>query len=152
MSKKIIKAIFCILPIIAIVLFCILLPNQKEVNISEEDYKFLSSITWNDKQTLLNLGFVEYTNDNFTLDYGKGHTMRITLNNSTNDNSFELEINESANKGKFSLWFSSNPSVQRKGFGKYKNAELYINEINDAHHDDSLEFISFFKQSKENFS
>ena len=144
MNKKIVSVVVIIVTII-VVLFCIFLPNQKSVSLKKEDLDFLSSLSWNDKGTLISLGFIEYSLNNFTLDYGSGCVMRVTLSDEQNAAPFDLNLYESSNKGKFALWFSKESIVQRTGYGIYKNAEIYINESKEVYKSSYPEFISYFK-------
>ena len=144
MNKKIVSVVVIIVTII-VVLFCIFLPNQKSVSLKKEDLDFLSSLSWNDKETLISLGFIEYSLNNFTLDYGSGCVMRVTLSDEQNAAPFDLNLYESSNKGKFALWFSKESIVQRTGYGIYKNAEIYINESKEVYKSSYPEFISYLK-------
>ena len=110
---------------------------------------FLSSISWNDKETLISLGFIEYSLNNFTLDYESGCVMRVTLVDEQNAAPFDLNLYESSNKGKFALWFSKEAIVQRSGYGIYKNAEIYINESKEVYKSSYPEFISYLKTKTE---
>ena len=142
MNKKIVSAVVIFATIIAI-LFCIFLPNQRSFSIKKEDLDFLSSLSWNDKETLISLGFIEYSLNNFTLDYGSGCVMRVTLADEENAAPFDLNLFESATQGKFALWFSKKPMVQRNGYGVYRNAEIYINESEKAFKSEKPKFISY---------
>lgn len=143
-EKKIISAVVIIATIVAI-LFCIFLPNQRSVSLKEEDLIYLSSIYWNDKETLISLGFIEYSLNNFTLDYSDGCVMRVTLVEDQNDVPFDFSLYESSSKSKFALWFSKNTLVQRNGYGVYKNANIYINESKEVYKSSYPEFISYLK-------
>jgi hypothetical protein len=131
-------------------LFCIFLPNQRSVSLKKQDLDFLSSISWNDKETLISLGFIEYSLNNFTLDYESGCVMRVTLVDEQNAASFDLNLYESSNKGKFALWFSKEAIVQRTGYGIYKNAEIYINEVAEVCKNSYPQFISYLKSKSTN--
>ena len=148
MNKKIVSVVVIIVTII-VILFCIFLPNQKSVSLKKEDLDFLSSLSWNDKETLISLGFIEYSLNNFTLDYESGCVMRVTLSDEQHAAPFDLNLYESSNKGKFALWFSKESIVQRTGYGIYKNAEIYINESKEIYKSSYPEFISYFKTKTE---
>ena len=148
MNKKIVSAIVIIATVIAIS-FCNYLPNQRSVSLKKQDLDFLSSISWNDKETLISLGFIEYSLNNFTLDYESGCVMRVTLVDEQNAAPFDLNLYESSNKGKFALWFSKEAIVQSTGYGIYKNAEIYINESKEVYKSSYPEFISYLKTKTE---
>lgn len=143
--KKKIRSSLVIISTIVVILFFIFLPNQRSVSLSEEDFNFLSSVSWNDKETLISLGFIEYSLNNFTLDYENGCVMRVTLVDDQDDVPFDLSLYESSIKSKFALWFSKNPKVLRDGYGIYKNAYIYIHETTEVYKSSCPKFISYFK-------
>lgn len=134
MNKKIITLIIIIVIGITL-LFCVFLPSQKSVSLKNDDLNFLSSISWNDKKTLLSLGFIEYSLNEFTLDYGTDCVMRVTLVDGKNDDHFNFDLYETSNK----------TIVQRNGHGVYKNANIYVNEVDEVSKNSYPLFVSYLK-------